>query len=219
MRTVKTLTGSRPEASGLAATATTSARWQHWADRLARYGWLVLLVSIAVGLVGGVITAAAVWQPGETAQVVDECVNPPCFGGGGLPGLRDLPMVITMMGYGLAILLGVPSLLAAVWDLLRGRWGAGGRRTLPLVGPLLFLAGMEIFPHLVNPCFLALELGGRRFPGTCDYGEWGADLAGRWHLLEHILLGAIPFAALYWLALRMWRPDVAGTRSPFRIGG
>ena len=134
-----------------------------------------------------------------------------------MPGLQDLPMVISMLGYGLAILLGVPSLLAAVWDLLRGRWGAAGRRTLPFVGPLLFLIGMEIVPHLVNPCFLALELGGRRFPGMCDYGEWGADLAGRWHLLEHALLGAIPFAALYWLALRKWRPDVARSRSPFRM--
>ncbi len=46
----------------------------------------------------------------------------------------------------------------------------------------------------------------------CDYGEWGTDLAGRWHLLDHTLVGAIPFAALYWRALRRWRPEVAWVR-------
>lgn len=200
---------------------TTSLRWQHWADRLARYAWLVLLVSIAIGLVGGVIIALMgdQWQSSGNVQVVTECVDPPCFGGGGMPRLQDLPMVITMMGYGLAILLGVPSLLAAAWGLLQGRWGAAGRRTLTFVGPLIFLVGMEILPHLVSPCFLAFELGGKRFPGMCDYGEWGADLAGRWHLLQHSLLGAIPFATLYWLVLRKWRPDFARFGSPFRVRG
>lgn len=190
----------------------TSGRWQRLADQLARYGWLVLLVSITIGLIGGLIIAALGyrWQPTENVPAVVECVDPPCFGGGGMPGLQSLPMVITMMGYGLSILLGVPSLLAAVWDFLRGRWGAAGRRTLTFVGLLIFLVGVEILPHLVNPCFLALELGGKRFPGMCDYGEWGADFVDRWHLLNHTLVGAIPFAALYWLALRKWRPDIAG---------
>ncbi len=193
--------------AGERAMGITSAGWQRAADRLARYAWLVLLVSITIGLVGGAIVAI-IGQPSESTQVVDECVNPPCLGGGGMPGLQDLPMGITMMGYGLAILLGVPSLLAAVWDFLRGRFGAGATRLFTFVGPVLFLVGMEIVPHLLNPCFLALELGGKRFPGMCDYGDWGADFAGRWHLLDHTVVGAIPFAALYWLALRRWRPDV-----------
>ena len=178
---------------------TPSARWQRLTDRLARYGWPVLLVSIAVGLVGGMI-AAVVWQADESV------------GARPGPGLRDLPMIVTMLGYLLVILLGVPSLLAGTWDFLRGRWTAGGGRVLVFVGPVLFLAGTEMVPHLLNPCLFALELGDKRMPGMCDYGEWGTDFAARWHLLDHTLVGAIPFAALYWRALRKWRPDVARFR-------
>ena len=175
------------------------ARWQRLADRLAQYGWPILLVSIAVGLIGGVILAV-IWQPDESVGEMSG------------PGLRDLPMIISTLGYLLAILLGVPSLLAGAWDFLRGRWTAGGRRILVFVGPVLFLVGTEIVPHLLNPCLFALELGGRRLPGMCDYGEWGTDFAARWHLLDHTLVGAIPFAALYWSALRKWRPRVARFR-------
>lgn len=173
-----------------------SAHWQRVTDRVARYGWLVLLGSIAVGLIGGVMVA--IWQSDESA--------------GAMPGLRDLPMIVSMLGYLLVIILGVPSLLAGAWDFLRGRWAAGGRRMLVFGGPVLFLAGTEIVPHLLNPCLFVLELGDKRLPGMCDYGEWGTDLAGRWHLLDHTLVGAIPFAALYWRALRRWRPEVAWVR-------
>ncbi len=129
--------------------------------------------------------------------------------------MQDLPTVVSIMDYGLALLLGVPSLHAAVWDLLRTRWRHAGRRTLPFVGPVPFLAGTEIVPHLLNPCW-ALELGSKRMPGMCEYGEWGTDFAGRWHLLDHTLVGAIPFAALYWFTLRKWRPDVARFPPPLR---
>lgn len=178
---------------------TSSVRWQRVADRLARYGWLVLLVSIAIGLIGGVMVAAA-WQLGESAGTRPG------------PGLRDLPWIVTMMGYLIVILLGAPSLLAGAWDLLRGRWTAAGSRMLVFAGPVLFLVGTEIIPHLLNPCFIALGFGGKRLPTMCDYGEWGTDFAARWHLLDHTLVGAIPFAALYWWALRKWRPDVARSR-------
>ncbi len=71
--------------------ATEDTGWRRIPDRLARYGWRVLLLSLAIGVIGGVI-GAFVWQPSvETAPVVDECVNPPCFGGGGIAGLQDLP--------------------------------------------------------------------------------------------------------------------------------
>ncbi len=179
--------------------AATPARWQRLADRLARYGWRVLLLSIAVGLIGGVVLAA-VWQSDESV------------GGMSGPGLRDLPMIVSTLGYLLTILLGVPSLLAGAWDFLRGHWAAGGRRTLVFVGPVLFVVGTETIPHLLNPCLFALALSGKRLPEMCDYGEWGTDFAARWHLLDHTLVGAIPFAALYWRALRKWRPDVAWFR-------
>ena len=199
-----------PEGEPVGATA--AAGWQRAADRLARSGWLVLLVAVAVALVGGTISAVT-WEPrAPDAQVeVDECPNPPCFGGGGMPGLRDLPMAIAILGYLLAIVLGLPSLLAGLWDALRGRWAMGGRRRLAFVGPVLFVVGTEIVPHLLNPCFWALALGGTRWPEFyCAYSpEWGVDLADRWHLLDHTLVGALPMAALYWWALRRWRPDVA----------
>jgi len=193
-----------------------SAGWQRAADRLARYGWLVLLVAVAVALVGGTLYAAT-WGPRTVAVPGrDACPEPPCFDSGDLqPGLRDLPTVIPTLGYLLAIVLGLPSLLAGAWDFLRGRWAAGGRRLLAFVGPVLFFLGTELVPHLFNPCYFALEFAGKQLPEFyCEYSpEWGADLADRWHLLDHTLVGAIPMAALYWLALRRWHPAVARRRS------
>lgn len=86
--------------------------WQHLADGLARYGWMVLLGSIAVGFVGGVMVT--IWQPDDSAGATPG------------PGVRDLPMIILMLGYLMLILLGGPSLLASTWDFLRGRWAGGG---------------------------------------------------------------------------------------------
>ena len=79
---------------------TTQTCRQRWADRLARYTWLVLGIAVALALVGGVVYAAA-WQPrtGAVEAPVDACANPPCFGGGDLPGVRDLPLVIPVLGY------------------------------------------------------------------------------------------------------------------------
>ena len=135
--------------------------------------------------------------------------GPPCFGGGGLPGLSDLPVVLPVLGYGLAIALGLPSVLAGGWDLLRGRWGAGGRRLLAFVGPLLVLVGTEVVPHVISPC-LPAELGAGWQPGVCERQEHGGlDVGDRWHALDHALVGAVPMAALYWLALRRWRPELA----------
>jgi len=197
-----------PEARAFAG----SARWQRGADRLARWAWPVLLASVALALVGGLVVAA--WNPdtGDPQPSVDACENPPCFGGGGLPGAHGLPVVLPVLGYGLAVVLGLPSLLAGGWDLLRGRRAAGGRRVLAFAGPVLVVAGTELIPHLVSPC-LPTELGVGRPPPVCERTEeHGLDVAGRWHALDHALVGAVPTAALYWLALRRWRPDVVRRR-------
>ncbi len=195
--------------------AAPSAGWQRPSDRLARYALLILLGSVAIALVGGTVYAAT-WEPRTVAVPGrDACPDPPCFGGGGLPGVRDLPTVVSTLGYLLVILLGLPSLLAGAWDYLRGRWAAGGRRLLAFVGPVLFFLGTELVPHLFNPCYFALEFAGKQLPEFyCEYSpEGGADLADRWHLLDHTLVGALPLAALYWLALRRWRPAIARLRS------
>ena len=196
-------------------TPTTQTRWQRWADRLARSAWLVLVIAVPLALVGGRVYAA-MWEPRTPSPVPgrDACPDPPCFDFGGMPGPRDLPAVIPVLGYLLAIALGLPSLLAGLWDVLRGRWAMGGRRLLAFAGPVLFFVGTEIVPHLLNPCFWAVALGGIRLPEFyCAYSpEWGADLADRWHPLGHTLVGAVPLAALYRWALRRWRPDVARLR-------
>ena len=184
----------------------TRARGQHWTDRLARFVWLVLLGATALALLGGAI-AAATWRPDATAAPVsaEVCADPPCFGGGGLPGVRDLPVVLPILGYLVAIGLGLPSLLVGAWDCLRGRGAVGVRRLLPFVGPVLVLVGAEIVPHVASPCTAAWVLGSD-LPGICERTVHGVDIADRWHALDHALVGALPLAALYSLALRRWHP-------------
>lgn len=191
---------SRPEIQNVP-----SAGWQRMADRLARYSWLVLLGAIGLALVGGAIYAAT-WEPrgGEVGPGQEACVDPPCFDPGGLPSARELPVVIPTLGYLLAVVLGLPSLPAGIWDTLRGRWAAGGGRLLIFVGPVLFLIGTEIVPHVLSPCLLEAALGPNTLAGICQ----GFELADRWHALHHTLVGAVPMAALYLLALRRWRPQI-----------
>ena len=188
------------------------SRWQRLADRLARWAWPVLLVSVGLALVGG--TVIGVWDPAtETpAPTVDACEDPPCFGGNGLPGVNDLPVVLPFLGYGLAIALGLPSLIVGGWDLLRGRWAQGGRQLLAFVGPVLVLIGTEIVPHLVSPC-LPTVLGADWVPGVCEHTSEGVDIKGRWHPLDHALVGALPMVVLYRRALRRWHPDAARWRT------
>ena len=186
-----------------------STRWQRAADRPARWAWPVPIASVALALAGGAVVGA--WNPDaeDPEPVVDECADPPCFGGGGLPGVHDPPATLPFLGYGLAIALGLPSVLAGGWDLLQGRWAAGSRRLLAFVGPVLVLVGTEIVPPVLSPC-LPAELGADWVPGVCEHHpEHGWDVEDRWHALDHALVGALPMVALYRLALRRWRPAVA----------
>ncbi len=194
--------------------AAPSAGWQRVADRLAHYALLILLGAVAIAVVGGAVLAVAAPPGAQEVQVVDECPDPPCFGGGGLPGIENLPWIVATLGYGLAILLGLPSVLAGARDVLRGRWAVGGRRWLAFVGPVLVFVGIEVLPHLLNPCGIPYALGHRDLPGICQTDpEWGADVEDRYHLLDHALVGGLPAAGLYWLALRKWRPAVTRLRS------
>jgi hypothetical protein len=121
--------------------------------------------------------------------------------------LRDVPIIAPFLGYGLAILLGVPSLILGGWDLLRRRPTRAARRLLVFAGPALVLIGTEIVPHVLSPCLLA-ELLGREAPGLCERTESGLDITDRWHALVHTLVGAVPMVALYGVGLRRWRPDL-----------
>ncbi|MGH2451891.1 MAG: hypothetical protein ACRDGE_11620 [Candidatus Limnocylindria bacterium] len=164
------------------------------ADRMADYGWRVLLGAVSIALVGGVIQVF-IWEP-SAGPSSDVCPRPPC-GPEGLPRLSDAATVLPILGYLLVIVLGVPSLLSGTWDLVHGRGTDGGRRLLAFVGPVLVLVGTEIVPHIANLglCAAAAEL--------CSYSpEWGTDISDRWHPLDHAVLGAVPMTAIYWLARR-----------------
>lgn len=143
-----------PDASQRAV-APPAARWQRGTDRLARYAWCLLLLALALGLLGGV--ASAIEGPtsmAETAVAEEEeeerCPAPPCFDLDiDLSRVRasTIPGMLQLVGFVVALLLSVPSLLAGGWDLLRGRWAPAGRRLLAFAGPALVLLGTELLPH------------------------------------------------------------------------
>lgn len=188
-----------PDASQRAV-APPAARWQRGTDRLARYAWRLLLLALALGLLGGV--ASAIEGPtsmAETAVMEEErCPAPPCFDLDiDLSRVRasTIPGMLQLVGFVVALLLSVPSLLAGGWDLLRGRWAPAGRRLLAFAGPALVLLGTELLPHA-----LACPL----LPWTCEqHPRHGLSIAGQWHQLDHMLFGAVPLIALYgWVRRR-----------------
>ena len=140
--------------------------WQHIADRFGRFGWIVLVVSVTLAILGGAI--AAVWNPDTDPPPAEttECTDPPCFGGGGMPGAADIPTVLPVLGYALAMVLGIPSALMSVGSFAHHRWSEGLPRLLVFLGPLLIVVGMELIPHVVNPCLVA-DLAGDRLSRFC----------------------------------------------------
>jgi len=80
-------------------------------------------------------------------------------------------------------------------------------KLLVVVGPVLFVAGTELVPHVVNPC-IAAEMTQNELPGFCEHTESGTDIGGRVHALHHAVIGALPMIVLYTWALRRWQPDV-----------
>lgn len=188
-----------PDASQRAV-APPAARWQRGADRLARYAWRLLLFALALGLLGGV--ASAIEGPtsmAETAVAEEErCPAPPCFDLDiDLARVRasTIPGMLQLVGFVVALLLSVPSLLAGGWDLLHAHWAPAGRRLLAFAGPALVLLGTELLPHA-----LACPL----LPWTCEqHPRHGLSIAGQWHQLDHMLFGAVPLIALYgWVRRR-----------------
>src|SRR3989442_12470899 len=73
-------------------------------ERLAWYGWYVLLTALALGLLGGVLSymQGPTGVPAAGASVeTDPCPRPPCFGFGDLPTLPPsaIPGVLQLMAY------------------------------------------------------------------------------------------------------------------------
>ena len=161
------------------ASAAASSTWRGWADRLARLAWLALVALIAFGLVAGAIIAV-IHRP-----EVDWTVY-------------NVPYMLQNLGYLLVLVLSLPSLAIGGWDLLRGRWAQGAGGLLAFFGPFLVILGSEgLVSHLVVNCTVT--------GWACADG----DFTVRWHQLHHTLVAGLPLAALYWLALRTWRPAIA----------
>lgn len=183
--------------------STPASRLQRLVDRLARIAFIVLLGAIVVGLVGGIMTALMISPDIEQeAAPAYECLEPPCFDLN-LSGitLNDTPNVVWLVGSVLAILLGVPSLIMSLWDVLRRKWEDLGRHLLTFIGPLLVFMGTEIIPHILLPCAV--------LPSVCeDLPEHGLNVTQQWHQLDHMLVGAVPLVLLYGLALRRWHPAI-----------
>ena len=164
-------------------------------DRLACYAWWILLLALGFGLVTG--TAVTIL---------------------GRPGMGEflLHIQIQTMGFFLALVLSLPSLVAGLWDGARGQWRAGVRRLLAVAGPVLIVLSDAIGSHLLVPCGVTRSLGW----GTPDWGPspcgalaptaLGYEVFERIHQLHHTLLAGVPIAAFYWLALRRWHPAVLG---------
>lgn len=193
-----------PSDASQRAVAPPAARWQRGADRLARSAWRLLLLALALGLLGGVATAIeGPTSVTETAVAEEEeeeerCPDPPCFDLDidlSRVQASTIPGMLQLVGFVVALLLSVPSLLAGGWDLLRARWAPGGRRLLAFAGPALVLLGTELLPHA-----LACPL----LPWTCEqHPRHGLSIAGQWHQLDHMLFGAVPLIALYgWVRRR-----------------
>lgn len=182
-------------------------------DRLARVGWRSLLIVVALALVGGIVTAA--WNPAADSPEPSSraCDSPPCFSLG-TPAPSDLLVIVPTVGYLLVVLMGSPSLLIGARDILVGRRDVGGRRFLVFFGPLLVFIGMELVPHALSPCLFA-SVESNPLSVLCEPMEHDpaeVDLANRWHAIHHTVVGALPMTALYWRALRRWRPDVVRRR-------
>lgn len=171
-----------------------------WAERLARWGVIVVVVAGVVAVASGLL--ALVWSPDLPDAPPDACPDPPCFGldlGGASP-LLLLPLMAPFLLLGVALLMGGFSLLFSLVAAVRGH----GRRVLAVgvaavVGPLLVLIGGEVLPHLLNPCALP-DLAGMEPPGYCVRTPEGVDVPDDWHALDHALVGFLPLS----LALAWW---------------
>lgn len=156
---------------------------------LRRYSLRILIASALVSLAGGVLYA--LW-PRQLASIA------------------ILFSAIPMLGFLVAIVLGMPALFLAGSAFRRRDHRKGGRNLLLFFGPVFVLVGMEVVPHILSPCVLSENLQrevcertsyNQGFGGRGEVIE-DVDVKDRFHLLQHSLMGAVPMTAAYALALR-----------------
>ena len=171
--------------------AVRQTRWQRWADALARVALLILAVDYTLSLILGSLIATR-WPFLEDW-------------GGGFGGGNGLPV----LGYVLAVVLGVPSLLAAIQDPSK-RVG----RLLAFVGPFIILVGFAGVSHALDPCVTGLWDASSRLGSQPLCERFGGELNihTRFHLLHHALVPTVVLVPLYWLALGRLHPPVTWVR-------
>jgi hypothetical protein len=175
--------------------------WQRKAPELASLGWRVLLFTVALALVAGLVYPASRTSiPEDPLLQSFDCPAPPCFPATPFSTLGDILVKLPPFGYAAALLLCLPALLVAAQHLLSGRDRLARPGLIAFFGTLAVLLGIDILPHVVNPC---LEYG-PQLPGLCSEfaGRW--DVQARWHTLLHTLLGALPLVLLFsWVSRRL----------------
>ncbi|HLF69843.1 MAG TPA: hypothetical protein VI541_02685 [Actinomycetota bacterium] len=137
----------------------------------------------------------------------------------GFHPVAAVPWFAGLAVFGLSIVLGLPALFAGTRDLFRRNRGKVAAKLLLFFGPLVVFVGMELLPHLINPCTITEAIGRPTLPQMCEEMTYRSgfqgegklvtdfDIKDRWHPLSHSLFGAIPLAALYGLALRKRKID------------
>lgn len=178
--------------------------------RLARASVSALLAATALQVIVHAAYAIELLPSPDLDFSGEPCVDPPC-GPEGLPPPELLPMVAPFLLLGLASLLGVALLVAALIRLAGTPRRAARSGVLLAVAPVLVLVSGELVPHAVSPCWFG------EIPGVCERTEeHGVDWDGRIHLLAHGLVGWVPSTVLACWLLARWRPEVlphAGSRS------
>ena len=178
-------------------------------ERMAQAAVALILAAAVAGLAGGVLLAlvgdSGRPDEGRTFPGPEACPNPPCAPES-LPPLSSLPAALPLLILGLAVFAAGVALLIGAVRALRGSRRLLGTGALVLLGTLLVVIGMEIVPHLVNPCLVA------EAPDLCARSAGDVDIADRFHALWHALVGTLPLAAGLWWLLRRWRPDALPRR-------
>jgi len=174
-----------------------------WTFRVAKLAVGLIFVSAAVAILGGFAVAVG-WSPGDVEQNGndDQCVTPPCPPES-LPDLASLPVVLPVVLLGFAMICGGLVFLMAASRVKQGSGRSVVSGLVLIAGPILILAGTEVIPHGVNPCFV------RELPHLCtETNRYGVDYADRVHALGHATIGALPLTVGFWWLLRRWRPEL-----------